>query len=131
MSSVFNSDFQSSVPLVQLDVQLDSSVEQSSRKKDRLCLGVFLAVESKSGVSTRLRRQFLDVVDELHFVGFIDGRESDFNSIEFSTVDTHSSEACPECVLLDESTHSDSLFEISLVNVLVEHLWIWRYSKGC
>ena len=124
MSSVFNSDFQSSVPLVQLDVQLNSSVEQSSRKKDRLCLGVFLAVESKSGVSTRLRRQFLDVVDELHFVGFIDGRESDFNSIEFSAVNTHSSESGPESVFVDESAQSNHSFKIKLLDMLIKHTGI-------
>jgi len=91
-------------------------------------------VDEHSGLSGRLTRKFLlDVVNVLDLVSLIDLSESNFDCVEFSAVDTHGCEACPESALIHETTQTNDCLEIKFLNVLIQHSWIgrnWKSSKS-
>jgi hypothetical protein len=87
MSLVVDSDLERTVPLVQLNVQLNCSVEQTGLQKDALGLSNLLLVNQKGGITCWLRWQLLNVVNKLDLVCLVDSGQSNFNSVEFSLVD--------------------------------------------
>ena len=89
MGLVLHCNFQCSVPFVQLDVQFNGSVEKTSWQKNALCFRVFLAIKCKSCISAWFRWQFFYVIDVLNLISFINCSQSNFNGIQFSTINTH------------------------------------------
>lgn len=128
---VAHGDFERTVPLVELDVQLDCAVEQTSLQKHVLSLGNLLLVHEKGGIASGLRWQLLDIVNELDFVGLVNRSKRDFDSVELSLVDGHGGERGPKRVLFYESAQADCLLEITLLDVLVQDTRVGRDLQGC
>lgn len=130
MSLVLHRDVHGSIPSVQLDVQFDSSVEESSREQDLLGLRNPLLVNKHSSLTGRLTCEFLlDVVNVLDFVSFVDLGECYLNCIELAAIDTHGCKCSPQSLFVDEATKSDDCFEIKFLDVFVKHPRIRRYRK--
>jgi len=87
MSLVIDSDLKRTIPLVQLNVQLNCAVEQTGLQKYSFCLGDLLLVNQKGGITCWLRWQLLNVVNKLDLVSLVDSGQSNLNSVEFSLVD--------------------------------------------
>ena len=81
VSLVIDGDVEGTLPSIKFDVHLDRTVEESRLHKYLFGLVDLLAVHGEGGVSRRLRRELLDVVDELNLVGLVNCSKCDFNSI--------------------------------------------------
>ena len=108
------------VPLVELDVHLDSTIVEAGRHQDVLRLINFLAVEGKSGVSSRFRRQLFDVVNVLHLIGLINDCQRYLKRVQLATVNSHGGQTSPQSLLLDKSAQSDRLLKVRLFHVLIK-----------
>lgn len=73
MGPVLCSDLESPIPLVELDIQLDCTIVESSCKENLLSLLNLFAIKGQCSVSRGLRRQLFDVIDKLNFISFING----------------------------------------------------------
>lgn len=115
-----------SLPAVELDVHFNGSIEEASLDQDLLCLVHLFAVHGKGCIASGLRREFLDVIYKLDLVCLVNGGQCNFDCVKLSAVDAHGSETCPESVFLDKAAQSDTLFEISFVDVLIKNLGVRR-----
>ena len=131
---VLHCDLQGTVPSVQLDVQFDCSVEQTVLDQDSFGFRNALLVDEHSSLSGRLTGKFLlDVVDVLDFISLVNLGKSDFNSVEFSAVDTHGCEACPKGALIHKTAKTNDCLEVKFLDVLIQHSRIgrnWKSGKG-
>lgn len=124
MRLVIDCDFECSVPLVQFDVEFDSSVVKSSGEEYLLSFWNLLLINSESCVPRWFTGQLLDVVDELDLVSFIDCSECNFYRVKFSLENCHCGKRSPQCMLFNKAAQPNCLLEVCLVHMLVQHSWV-------
>lgn len=127
---VLQRNIEGAIPLVLLDVHFDSTIEETILQQNVLSFLRLLAVESKSSVSARFRRQLLNVVDVLHLVSFVDRGQGNFDRVQLMRVDRHGSKAGPQGIILDETAHTDGLIEVLRLHMLIKHSRVRRDAES-